>query len=202
MKKVLEAINKVKQETEAVSKTGKNQAQRYKYATHNDVLNEVRDSLVKNKLVIIPTDVKDIHTIEKEKSNVHFFTQVYTAYHVDEGVPVEICIRCAGSDSGDKSAYKANTGAMKYLFIDLFNLPTDADPENDSNDVKTPAKKLSPPSYKTESPSTNSNPWLNPNTKEWDEAVAYLKSGKPMAGLYQKYKIGNDNRALLEQLLK
>jgi hypothetical protein len=39
-----------------------------------------------------------------------------------------------GSDSSDKAAYKAATGALKYALLTAFLIPTGDDPENDSND--------------------------------------------------------------------
>ena len=47
-----------------------------------------------------------------------------------------------GADKGDKGVYKAITGAIKYVYMKTFNIPTGDDPEK--NDRK-PEKKASTP---------------------------------------------------------
>jgi hypothetical protein len=49
-----------------------------------------------------------------------------------------------GADSGDKAAYKAATGALKYALLTGFLIPTGDDPESDiaTDKVSSAAKAL------------------------------------------------------------
>ena len=46
-----------------------------------------------------------------------------------------------GTDKGDKGVYKAITGAIKYIYMKSFNIPTGDDPENEKKPVNRVAKK-------------------------------------------------------------
>jgi len=58
----------------------------------------------------------------------------------DENSPEEITARVAGEglDVGDKSSYKAMTGALKYALLQSFLLATGDDPEDERGDARTP----------------------------------------------------------------
>jgi len=110
----------------------------YNYASHNNVVHHVRDACKKHGLLIIP---KGLNTIQYTKNDTiasgNFIYQLVNK----GGEAIEACIFCAGEDYGDKFAYKLDTGALKYLHIQLFMLATDLDPENPKHDTKSePAK--------------------------------------------------------------
>lgn len=127
---IINAINEVKKKVRVVNKNGKNTFHKYNYATANDVLHEVRDAMIEEGIVAVPIWVSDIH-FSKEDC-VQNFTQHFRVYCTKDGSFIDTQVRAAGEDKGDKHAYKANTGALKYLYIELFTLPTEDDPENDT----------------------------------------------------------------------
>ena len=57
----------------------------------------------------------------------------------DENSPEEITARVAGEglDVGDKSSYKAMTGALKYALLQSFLLATGDDPEDERGDARS-----------------------------------------------------------------
>jgi hypothetical protein len=50
-----------------------------------------------------------------------------------------------GADSADKGAYKAMTGARKYAFRLLFNIPTGDDAERDETPAQAPVQRVTAP---------------------------------------------------------
>ena len=132
-KNILKKLHKVMSEIEAIGKTGRNKFHNYDYATEADVLQAVRQKLIDNKLMIIPSAGECfIHT-----HGDMFLTDIemgYTIWDVESGESIKTTWRGQGTDKGDKGLYKAFTGGHKYFLMKTFFLPTDADPENDSRD--------------------------------------------------------------------
>lgn len=176
-KKILEVRKAVK----GVAKNGTNTFHKYNYATANDVIHEIREAINQAGILIIPTDITDI-SFTKE-GNVQHFTQHYKLI-AEDGSFETAKVRCSGEDKGDKGSYKANTGAMKYLFIQVFLLPTDDDPEND---VKYPAQKET----------KQEKPWLNKGTEQFDKVQEYLAGGGDIASVKKKYNISKEVHSLL-----
>ena len=105
----------------------------YKYASHNNIVSHVRKACNDNSLIIIPQGVAS-PTYTKNDTIISGNFQ-YTLANKD-GDTILASVYAAGEDKGDKFAYKLDTGAMKYLHIQLFMLATDLDPENPKHEVK------------------------------------------------------------------
>ena len=65
----------------------------------------------------------------------------FTLIDVTTGFYETTVITGEGIDKGDKAGYKAYTGALKYYLADTFMVATGDDPEKESPEVKTEAKK-------------------------------------------------------------
>jgi len=168
---VYETILKVRAATGSVFKAGYNDFHQYKYATANDVIREVREACNANGLLFIPSGLQDIsHLKNGEVITGNMLFKVINKY----GDSVEVHIPCGGQDKGDKALYKANTGALKYLFIDLFLLPTDDDPESTTGQ-KPPAKAKPPLTPQRQKP-TSTKPWLQ--DKQINKMVERYKGGE------------------------
>jgi len=138
-KDILEAILNVRKAVGTVAKNGKNTFHKYDYATANDVIHEVREAMNKEGIIVVPTGAADI-SFTKD-GQVQNYTQHYLLALAGSTSTLNVAVRCAGEDKSDKGPYKANTGALKYLLLQTFLLPTDDDPEND---VKHPVKNNPP----------------------------------------------------------
>lgn len=200
MKNLLKAINNVRSNVGVVNKNGKNSFHKYNYATANDVLHEVRGACNEEGLIFLPVATTDF--VQSKQDQVESFTMHYTVAHADSGESMELSVRCAGEDKGDKKAYKANTGAMKYLFIQLFMLPTDDDPENDKK-YPNQEKKVSPqPDKKLE------KVWVNPDDENWNNLLKFAKQKnwgieESLAAIRMKgWSISKDSSAKLKDLLE
>ena len=137
-----ERILAVRREAKFASKSGSNEHQRYKYTMLNDVIKEVRELCNKHGIYIYPATVERGEPIVKTKadrgSGAIVTGSIVVPYTIDyvvageDGDSITISVSAAGEDAGDKFAYKANTGALKYALLQLFMLATLDDAEADS----------------------------------------------------------------------
>lgn len=128
--KVHEAIIKIRTEMkQSVHKNGFNNFHKYKFAKATDVIAHCRDLCNKYELAIIPQGVTDINWSKNDQ----VMTGIAKFLLLTDEDGVEVSVLAAGEDKSDKHAYKAMTGALKYLLIQVFLLETDDDPEKDDS---------------------------------------------------------------------
>jgi len=129
-----------------VHKSGTNAAQGYKYVQAAEVAAIVRDELSKLNVIMTPTniDVVSEGLTPSGKQVLLTLRFTWTLTDGDSGETISWQSIGTGSDSTDKAAYKAATGALKYALLTGFLIPTGDDPENDSGDrvVVEAAKKI------------------------------------------------------------
>jgi len=136
---IYETILKVRDDVAgSIDKDGKNEHHNYNYATHNNIVHHVRDACKKHKLLIIPMGLTDAFYAKSDTVVSGNFR--YSLVNKD-GDQTQAIIFAAGYDSLDKHAYKLDTGALKYLHIQLFMLATDLDPENPKHETKHETKQ-------------------------------------------------------------
>lgn len=129
-----------------VAKNGDNKAQGYKYAMATDVYDAVRGELAKRFVVILPT-VLGADFVDKPTKSGGSLTYCtvrvrYDFTDAESGEVSSVVIFGTGSDSGDKSVYKAMTGATKNCLINTFLIPTGDDPENEPRQKPPPPQGL------------------------------------------------------------
>lgn len=136
-KQILEALDAVMHEVTGVPKDGTNDFHRYKFVSEAGLVEHVRPALLKHGLFLIGPMVKDSPTVDS--MGVTTFIVQYQLAHISGEVwPTPLSIVAQGCDRdskgsyGDKGAYKAHTGAHKYLLLRLLNLVTGQEPEDDS----------------------------------------------------------------------
>lgn len=122
---------------EPLEKSGRNDFQRYNYTTAGDVLLPVQKACNEHGLVIV-ADVID-SKIEPGKAEcivqlTVFDSETGESHSITAPGYAEDMSHKDGRITGDKSVYKAITGATKYAVRSFFLLPSEDDPE------RTPAK--------------------------------------------------------------
>jgi hypothetical protein len=131
---IIKALNQVMAKVGYVQKKDKNDFHKYTYASEGALLEVLRPAMIEAGLVLIPSG-KSISEIDT-----HGITHIeleYTLAHISGAVwPDKIVAYGEGGDKnkngvGDKGAYKAITGANKYLLFKLFQIETGDDPEAD-----------------------------------------------------------------------
>lgn len=134
MEKVYEAIKNVMSDIEYIEKDKlvSFQNTKYKAVTEEAVTRSVRKSLIKNNLIIIPS--------EQEHERVGDLTTVNVKYRIintEDGSEVTVESSGTGVDKQDKGVGKAMTYAYKYMLLRTFAIPTGNDPDYISSDELT-----------------------------------------------------------------
>jgi len=117
-------ILRVMQDVEGVIKDSVNEFHKYKYASDAAIIQTVRVSMIKHKLIAVPNQVSCV-----KEGDMTTIGVCYKLIDGDSGECVESMVYGQGQDKGDKGAYKAATGAEKYFFLKTFLIPTFDDPE-------------------------------------------------------------------------
>lgn len=119
-----------------IKKTGFNSFHKYYYLKEDDIINAVRPLLTKHGVAIIP-NVLEEHVSERPtaKGGSEVLSRLkveYTFVDIETGQQIPVVSVGHGSDSGDKAAYKALTGALKYALRQMLMISEGGeDPEAD-----------------------------------------------------------------------
>ena len=141
--KLLPALMKARQTISPTKKGGVNKFDDYAYATLEDWHNAVMPALLENGLMLsfstISVENLEPRVTKKTKNGKETTSYQYVVQVICEGRLwhtsgqwIEIGGVGQGQDRADKGVYKALTGCAKYLYAQLFALPTTDDPEGDS----------------------------------------------------------------------
>lgn len=138
-----------------VQKTGVNTHHKYRYASDADLLYAVRQSMAANGLCLPCIGCPEVDTGPHVRGVFRFrLTHTSGEWMVVEAIG-------EGVDKQDKAAYKAMTGALKYVYRQTFAIPTGDDPENDERARKGAAaaerSTTAEPTRNAESPAVDEN---------------------------------------------
>jgi hypothetical protein len=136
-----------------VPKGGTNGSQGYKFARDVDVLASVRLELAKRNVILTNTAEETSRMMVETRSGAKMQSvsvkMTFTAHDGDSGEVLPFSVGLGEAmDAGDKSVYKAETGATKYGILKGFLIPTGEDPEADEETdraVSAPAATIPPP---------------------------------------------------------
>ena len=120
-----ERIIAVAEKLGAIGKDKKNAHFGYNYASAEKFIEAVREPMLEEGLILIPNFAAD--WADTAKGHTARLQARYTITDGKEEISASVCGE--GVDNGDKSIYKAMTGAHKYMLRLLFNLPMVDDPE-------------------------------------------------------------------------
>lgn len=154
---------------EGLSKDRRNQQQGYQFRGIDDVYNLLCAILAENRLVILP-DVEKMEREERQtqKGGVITYTILTVRFKLVSAVDGSFdYVRTVGEamDSADKSANKAQSAAMKYAELQVFQIPTEGD-----NDADSTTHEVAPRANRQQ---TNSMP-----DAEWAKLVQLVEATK------------------------
>lgn len=136
--KVYQAINKVQKalsET-GISKARRNQQQGYQFRGIDDVYNALSPLLAENGLCILPRMLsRSCEERQTAKGGVLFYVTVEAEFDfvsADDGSKHTVRTFGEAMDSGDKATNKAMSAAYKYAAFQTFAIPTEGNPDADS----------------------------------------------------------------------
>ncbi len=133
-KKLASKLAEIMGEIGRITKGGTNSAQGYKYVMASQVADAVREKLAAHNVIMLPVgaDVVESGRTPSEKQSLLTIRFTWRFVDGDSGETLDFQSIGTGADSGDKAAYKATTGAIKYALLTAFLIPTGDDPENDA----------------------------------------------------------------------
>ena len=139
------------QEAGAITKGRKNDQQGYKFRGIDDVYNEFNPHLADNGVFFCPNvlEMKREERTTKQGSQL-IYTVLTVQYDVfaSDGTSVRLVTIGEAMDSGDKSANKAMSAALKYAMFQLFCIPTE-----DEKDTEAQTHEVAPKSPSVLNPS-------------------------------------------------
>lgn len=131
--KLYAKLAEVMASVDRIPKNGYNDFHNYAYATESDVSEGLRSALADRKVtVLVSGKLMQVRPGKTPKGKDTFFTdvQVNVVFACgDSGATVEVTMPGTGDDPSDKGTYKAITGAVKYLLMKTFLIPTGDDPD-------------------------------------------------------------------------
>ncbi len=122
----------------------------YKAISDSMVRSQIKDAMVKNGLIIVPTGVSAKTTTDRwdeaGKSKQSILTEATTTYLLihESGESIPLAGYGQGVDTQDKGAGKATTYALKNVLLDTFLVIKGEDMDTDkthSNDLPVPPKR-------------------------------------------------------------
>lgn len=149
---IYEAITACIADIGAVGKNSKNQTQGWMFRGIDAVYNAINPALAKNKVCIVPTVLdmqREERTTSKGGNLIYSILKVQFTFYAEDGSSIDCVVFGEGMDSGDKSINKAMSIAYKYACFQVFCIPTeemkDADPDNETHEVKAKAETKTTP---------------------------------------------------------
>lgn len=101
---------------------------KYKAISEEKVTSTLRESLIKNGLVILPFEQE-----ASKNGNISFVNTKYKIVDIDTGQYEVLASSGEGADTQDKGVGKAMTYAYKYMLLRTFAIPTGEDPDKISS---------------------------------------------------------------------
>lgn len=189
---IYQAISAVMAEVGPISKDRKNTQQNYGFRGIDDMYNALNPILPKYGIFFVPNVLSEKREERATKSGgvlIHTILMVeYTVYATD-GSSVKLVTVGEAMDSGDKSANKAMSVALKYAVMQLFCIPTEDEKDTEAQTHEVAPRQTAPnASQSTQAPKAvqvgqygtckdcGANKVLNPNTgKTFCERKCWLQ---------------------------
>lgn len=105
----------------------------YRAVTHDAVTGLVRQHLVEQGVIIVPTMIESMFHPKEEGAKQRLYEATYNVQFINMDKPeevVSVTIQAHALDNGDKAPGKAISYATKYAMLKLFNLETGEDEES------------------------------------------------------------------------
>lgn len=159
---ILKKLHTIQSQIEHMEKDGRNNFQNYNYLSETQVTLKMKQLFDEQKVMFLyNSQITDKLEISPTKAGTkQYVVDVRVDYKfvdVETGESVEGYACGQGSDVADKGVYKAITGAIKYIYMKTFNIPTGDDPERDAprKTIQKSTQQVAPkPAYSPTTPTT------------------------------------------------
>lgn len=176
IKNISAALVKFHEEVPVIKKESKNPFFKSAYANLSTIIRAITPVLTKNGLAVLQFPEGEYALTTRV---VHVSGEWMEATYTMK--PVKATPQDAGS---------ALTYQRRYATGAILNLDIDDDDDGNNASGKSGQEV-------EQTKQTDDKPWLNENTAQFKEAVAYLSSGKPIANIEKKYKLSKKVRESL-----
>ena len=129
-------ISAIQAELGTIAKNGRNSFQKYDYVKAADIVKELDPLFIKHGVVMIVNSAAPFVMEAGKGMLTTYQMQVKLINKEDPEDFTTVMTIAQGHDNGDKGAYKAQTGGLKYALMSTFMISSDDDPENDSKSVR------------------------------------------------------------------
>lgn len=132
------SIAKIMEEVPAISKDKRNAQQGFMYRGIDDVMNAFQPLLAKHKVFIVPQVLeqkREERTTSKGSTLLYSICTIKYTFYAEDGSYIEAITVGEGMDSGDKATNKAMAIAMKYALFQVFCIPTEDDPDVETQEL-------------------------------------------------------------------
>lgn len=139
IKNILSKLHAIQGDIEKMEKDGHNNHSNYNYLSETQLTMKMKELLDKHKVMFVYSSyIKDKQTTPSGKQIMVDVQIDYRFYDVETGEFIGGSACGQGADVGDKGTFKAITGAIKYIYMKTFNIPTGDDPEKTTKEEYVP----------------------------------------------------------------
>jgi len=144
IKNIIKKLHSVQADVEQMTKDGRNTYQEYNYLSETQITMKMKELFDKHGVMFMYSSyITGMTDIGKQK-----LVDVdikYKFFDIESGEFIGGQVCGQGADTGDKGVYKAVTGAIKYLYMKTFNIPTGDDPEKTTKEETINVPETAPP---------------------------------------------------------
>jgi hypothetical protein len=209
-KTIYEKLLEVQKEINVMPKKGRNDFNHYNYLMEAQVTCKIKELFDKYGIFFrYNSELIETREYTGAKGDTQFMVTVKIGYaFVDASTKEEVkgVGYGQGMDKGDKGIYKAITGAIKYIYMKTFNIPTGDDAEKDSPEVTRPKAKANPQESRQvidgkEVPTCSICGELMKPTKAGSRNPFYCKHGKEWGKpVFKEKKLSKEQQDFMEGL--
>lgn len=143
MSEIIKSLNAAYKECGYVQKQ-KTQGLNYSYAGEAALIEALRPVLLAHGVVVYQSGIENVKhdqytTAKGTVQNRVVATFYFTFAHIS-GESIRVSAMGEGVDAGDKAAYKANTGALKYALRQTLLIETGDDPDHETPEPRAEKK--------------------------------------------------------------
>lgn len=144
--KLSEKLLEIQKAVDGIIKDGKNQSDKYDFASDENVLNAFRPLMDQHKLLLIPlVTAAHLHEGTTKSGTSRYLTELTLTmiwHDVESGDRMEVPWYAQGVDlAGEKGVGKALTYAEKYFLLKFFHVPTKKDDPDNEGRTRTGEKR-------------------------------------------------------------
>lgn len=132
---LLKKMAGIQKDVQYMQKEGRNASQGYRFLSERQITEKFKELFEQHGVVFhYESKITDVRPTPSGKQLLTAVDVLYRFIDVDTGESIEGQAAGQGTDANDKGVYKAITGAIKYIFMKTFLIPTGDDPEDDSRE--------------------------------------------------------------------